>query len=375
VTDTANLSLPCIEAAQAQKHVTHNEALRILDALVQLAVIDRDLSAPPPAPVEGDRFIVKGPGAGAWAGRDNAVAAWQDGGWQFLAPRPGFLAYVADERALALWDGAAWGAIGGAAGGSGREVLAADRTYYVRTDGDDAHDGLSNTPAGAFRSIQKAIDTVAALDMATYDVTVQVGPGTYTAPVMLKKTLGANAPTLRGDPATPANVTIATTGTDAITALAYSSWALQGFKLMTTASGNCMSAVGQCALVIDGAMEFGAAAASHIAVGRMAYLRIAAAAYTISGGAAAHFGVGTNAVAVVEGPTIVTLVGTPSFSGAFANVAGAGFLRASGTTFSGGAIGTRYAVAGNAVIETGGGGPNFFPGSVSGTTATGGQYY
>ncbi len=44
---TAHLSLPYIAAAQAQKHVTHNEALHILDSVVQLAVIDRDLAAPP----------------------------------------------------------------------------------------------------------------------------------------------------------------------------------------------------------------------------------------------------------------------------------------------------------------------------------------
>ena len=44
---TTHLLLPYILAAQAQKHVTHNEALRILDGLVQLSVLDRDLTAPP----------------------------------------------------------------------------------------------------------------------------------------------------------------------------------------------------------------------------------------------------------------------------------------------------------------------------------------
>ena len=50
--------LPYLLAAQAQKHVTHNEALRLLDGLVQLAVLDRDLTAPPGAPADGDRYIV-----------------------------------------------------------------------------------------------------------------------------------------------------------------------------------------------------------------------------------------------------------------------------------------------------------------------------
>jgi hypothetical protein len=47
---TTHLLLPYILAAQAQKHVTHNEALRILDGLVHLSVLDRDLAAPPRAP-------------------------------------------------------------------------------------------------------------------------------------------------------------------------------------------------------------------------------------------------------------------------------------------------------------------------------------
>ena len=108
MTDTANLALPCIEGSQAQKHVTHNDALRILDTLVQLAVLDRDLTAPPGSPVDGQSWIVKTGATGAWAGHDNQIAAWQDGIWQFSAPRIGWLAYAVDESALLAWDGSAW---------------------------------------------------------------------------------------------------------------------------------------------------------------------------------------------------------------------------------------------------------------------------
>ena len=62
-----------------------------------------------------------------------------------------------------------------------REVLTANRTYYVRTDGSDSNDGLANTAGGAFLTIQKAINIVSALDIGTYTVTMQVGAGTYTA--------------------------------------------------------------------------------------------------------------------------------------------------------------------------------------------------
>ena len=52
---TTHLLLPYILTAQAQKHVTHNEALRLLDGLVQLSVLDRNLNSPPGSPADGDR--------------------------------------------------------------------------------------------------------------------------------------------------------------------------------------------------------------------------------------------------------------------------------------------------------------------------------
>jgi hypothetical protein len=111
--DTPNLGLPYIMAAQAQKHVTHNEAIRALDAIVQLAVLDRDLVAPPASPAEGDCYIVGAGATGAWASQDGNIAAFQDGAWMFYAPREGWVAWVADEDALFAWDGAAWVLAGG----------------------------------------------------------------------------------------------------------------------------------------------------------------------------------------------------------------------------------------------------------------------
>lgn len=105
---TPHLGLPLIAAAQAQKHVTHNEALFGLDALVQLAVLDRDLTTPPASPSEGDRYIVAGSGVGAWAGKGGQIAAWRDGLWRFYAPSRGWLAYVLDDGALLAWNGTGW---------------------------------------------------------------------------------------------------------------------------------------------------------------------------------------------------------------------------------------------------------------------------
>lgn len=105
---TTHLLLPYILAAQAQKHVTHNEALRILDGLVQLAVLDRDLTAPPGSPADGDRYIVASGATGDWAGWDLNVALWTDGAWLRLPPRVGWRAWVEDESVLLVYNGTGW---------------------------------------------------------------------------------------------------------------------------------------------------------------------------------------------------------------------------------------------------------------------------
>lgn len=103
-----SLALPLLLPAQAQKHVTHNEALRLLDALVQLVVISRALASPPATPGAGDRYIVAAGGLGAWAGRDGQIAVFDEGGWTFLAPRPGWQARLLAETATATFTGTAW---------------------------------------------------------------------------------------------------------------------------------------------------------------------------------------------------------------------------------------------------------------------------
>jgi len=114
---TPNLKMPNIEAAQAQKHVTHNEALRVLDAIVHLGVIDRDLTAAPGLPANGDRYIVDASATGTWAGKDQQIAAWQDNAWSYYVPQEGWLAWVADEDKLLAWDGTAWNEVSGGGGG------------------------------------------------------------------------------------------------------------------------------------------------------------------------------------------------------------------------------------------------------------------
>jgi hypothetical protein len=107
---SANLALPFIEGGELLPDVTLNETLRLIDTLVQLAIVDRDLNTPPGSPSEGQRWIVKASPSptGAWAGHGNHIAAWQDGAWVFCVPQPGWFAYLIDESALIAWNGSAW---------------------------------------------------------------------------------------------------------------------------------------------------------------------------------------------------------------------------------------------------------------------------
>ncbi|MBL8590873.1 MAG: DUF2793 domain-containing protein, partial [Methylobacteriaceae bacterium] len=108
--DTTRLQLPYLDAAQAQKHATHNEALRRLDALVQLAVIERRAS-PPAAPAEGARYLVDVGASGAFAGHDGEIAAFDDGAFVFLTPRAGWILFIEAEQRVFVRVAGVWAPI------------------------------------------------------------------------------------------------------------------------------------------------------------------------------------------------------------------------------------------------------------------------
>ena len=105
---TARLALPLLAMAQAQKEVTHNEALTLLDLLVQPVVEAGPQSVPPSAPGAGQGWIVGAAPTGAWAGEADALALWTAGGWRFIAPRPGMRTLRLSDGAWLRFDGATW---------------------------------------------------------------------------------------------------------------------------------------------------------------------------------------------------------------------------------------------------------------------------
>ncbi len=108
MTETANLQLPLVAAAQAQKHVTVNEALARLDASVQITIETRFDSAPPALPVDGQSYVVATGGVDAWEGRDGQIAAYLNGGWLFFVPQQGWQVFARDESKRLSYDGRYW---------------------------------------------------------------------------------------------------------------------------------------------------------------------------------------------------------------------------------------------------------------------------
>jgi hypothetical protein len=102
------LALPFLEAGQAQKHVTVNETLRMLDAVVQASVESATVAAPPGSPVNGAAYIVPTGATGAWAGWSGSIAFWADTAWLRLVPVEGWMAWVRDADQMLMFDSAAW---------------------------------------------------------------------------------------------------------------------------------------------------------------------------------------------------------------------------------------------------------------------------
>lgn len=147
---SSNLQLPYLAAGQAQKHVTVNESLQRLDAVVQLAAVSATIAAQPESPVDGAVYIVPSGKTGAdWDAMTNgALAYYRDGAWEEVAPREGWLAFVADQARVLFFAGAAWAPLAHAT--QGWRVLAASGVAASHT-GDTNETTLATVliPAGA----------------------------------------------------------------------------------------------------------------------------------------------------------------------------------------------------------------------------------
>lgn len=105
------LALPFIQPSQAQKHVTHNEALLTLDTVAQLAIDSFDAITPPSLPVDSETHVLGLGAIGSWAGQDGNIATYHDTAWRFSTPQEGWRAWDKTAARLRAYSGGAWGPI------------------------------------------------------------------------------------------------------------------------------------------------------------------------------------------------------------------------------------------------------------------------
>jgi hypothetical protein len=247
----------------------------------------------------------------------------------------------------------------------------ASPTLWVRTDGNDNNDGSANDPAHAMATINGALAKAAnVFNLTGRTLNINLGnTGTYAS---ISVTTIPNV-TVTGNPASPSGYVVSGVQPVAVTG---STLVLSGVTLATTGSANHW-----CQAIIGGVVRLGNVTFSGTASSTGALMSVAGGGVidifgniTCSVNAAAMFNAVGGAISVETGSSI-TQVGGPNYAVAAANAIDCGsIVFGGGVTVSGAASGQRYSVQQNAAINTNGGGANFFPGTIAGTTATGGQY-
>ena len=147
MSNSSNLVLPFLAVGQAQKHVTVNETIRKLDAIVQLAVVSATTTVQPGSPSDGAVYIIpSGKSGDQWAGFANgSLGYYRDGAWVEITPREGWLAFVKDSDQLLAWSGAAWVLF---APGKLLDVSASDRLLGRASAGAGPAEEIACTAAG-----------------------------------------------------------------------------------------------------------------------------------------------------------------------------------------------------------------------------------
>jgi hypothetical protein len=250
-----------------------------------------------------------------------------------------------------------------------RIIATAAVNFYVRTDGNDANNGLANTPAGAFKTIMAATWNLLKYDFRNNGVTINIAAGTYNehvlvGPVLLSSAFGgltyAGAgvgQTIVNGPTSPGNLQ----GSAAVTGWIQHQWTGCTFKVVD-ANAAIVNADDNVLILTN--CEFLATAAGQIGVVTLLTascnllgMKITGAFnYVLSG--QCNLGASTWTVSGSVS-TAFFYINAPVYGGSSQVV-----------TFTGSMTGPKYLVTYNGVLTLAG---TVLPGSTAGTTSTGGQ--
>lgn len=330
-------------------------------------------AAPPGSPVQWATYVVAASPTGAWAGQATKIAMWTGSAWVFFAPVNGLqVNYNSAGAFTAIWfDGTTWQLL------NTRRRLTADTTFYVNgTTGSDANDGSAGAPWATLTKAAAYLRTQ--LDLNGFTVTVSVANGTYTTGFALSGPLvgqaGITNVQIIGNVANPAACFINNPSTGGAVASNGAAFQIKGFQVSALSSiaqnGSGLYASTGGIISYDN-MAFNACFNAQV-YAEIGGFCVSSGPNTINGNAPSHIFAKDGGVISIAGRSH-TLIGGPTFAGAFAQVEG-GTIEAAAATFSGGAAGPRYYANILGAIKVGGGGANFFPGSIVGGTNAGGQY-
>jgi len=102
--ETVRHGFPLISAGQAQKEITHNESISLIDAKLNISVLSRQVQNPPSSPDIGDSYIVPNLTTGDWLAREGKIATFDGYGWNFHEPITGTAVWIVDEKGSSIWD-------------------------------------------------------------------------------------------------------------------------------------------------------------------------------------------------------------------------------------------------------------------------------
>lgn len=262
-----------------------------------------------------------------------------------------------------------------------RIKLTANLNLYVATTGSDsANTGLSS--GSPFLTIQHAVNVALNnYDAGGYTITINIAAGTYTEAVTVAGQLPgsvANPSSLVVKGASSSTVTLTFASAPPFTATYGGAAQISGMTVTCTGANLAAVQAERAGVITIGSDVVVNSTGGGSATALNAHIH---AEIDISANMTIGNFNGTSPLAASLGGVValngigITITGTVTSSSGFAAVSQLGAIYALGDTFTGGTVtGPRYSADTNAVINTGGGGASYFPGSAVGTTSTGGQY-
>ncbi len=199
--NTYNFGMPLLDAAQAQKHVTVNEALALADAVAQMRLKARNVTVPPVA-VDGTAYGIGVAATGDWAGQDGNLAVQANGGWLFITPKLGWRGWDESTGEALLYDGVDWttDAVAVAASGAGTHFRVAEIDHVITAGASSTTVNIIPDGAQVIGVTGRVISAISGTGMASWQLGVAGSVNRYGSGLGLG--LNAWAKGLSGQPQT-----------------------------------------------------------------------------------------------------------------------------------------------------------------------------